>query len=71
VKEKPEARSIVFVVDDDASVREAISSLLRSVGLQVEAFGTAAEFLQNKSPDITACRYWISDYPGSAGLIFK
>ena len=49
------ARSIVFVVDDDASVREAIRGPLRSVGLQVEVFGTAAEFLKNKSPDVTAC----------------
>lgn len=71
MKEKPEARSIVFVVDDDASVREAISSLLRSVGLQVEMFGTAAEFLKNKSPDITACLILDIRLPGVSGLDFQ
>ena len=40
--------AIVFIVDDDASVREALSNLFRSVGLQVETFGSAHEFLQSK-----------------------
>jgi hypothetical protein len=39
-------RAIVFVVDDDASVRDALDSLLRSAGWRVKAFATAAEFLQ-------------------------
>ena len=65
------ARSIVFVVDDDASVREAISSLLRSVGLQVEVFGTAAEFLKNKLPDVTACLILDIRLPGVSGLDFQ
>ena len=65
------ARSIVFVVDDDASVRDAISSLLRSVGLQVEVFGTAAEFLKNKSPDVTACLILDIRLPGVGGLDFQ
>jgi FixJ family two-component response regulator len=65
------ARSIVFVVDDDASVREAIRSLLRSVGLQVEVFGTAAEFLKNKLPDVTACLILDIRLPGVSGLDFQ
>jgi len=71
VKEQPEARSIVFVVDDDTSVREAIRSLLRSVGLQVEVFGTAAEFLKNKLPDMTACLVLDIRLPGVSGLDFQ
>jgi FixJ family two-component response regulator len=65
------ARSIVFVVDDDASVREAIGSLLRSVGLQVELFGTAAEFLKNKLPDAAACLVLDIRLPGVSGLDFQ
>ena len=71
MKEQPEARSIVFVVDDDTSVREAIRSLLRSVGLQVEVFGTAAEFLKNKLPDMTACLVLDIRLPGVSGLDFQ
>jgi FixJ family two-component response regulator len=71
VTEQPEARSIVFVVDDDASVREGIGSLLRSVGLQVELFGTAAEFLKNKLPDVTACLVLDIRLPGISGLDFQ
>ena len=47
-----EPQSIVFVVDDDASVRNSLKSLIRSVGLQVELFGSAQEFLQSKRPDV-------------------
>ena len=71
MKEQPEARSIVFVVDDDASVRVAIGSLLRSVGLEVEVFGTAAEFLKNKSPDAAACLVLDIRLPGVSGLDFQ
>ena len=71
MKGQPEARSIVFVVDDDASVRVAISSLLRSVGLEVEVFGTAAEFLNNKSPDVAACLVLDIRLPGVSGLDFQ
>ena len=41
----PEPPAMVFVVDDDVSVREALGSLLRSAGLRVETFATAQEFL--------------------------
>ena len=45
-KGQGEAESLVFVVDDDASVRQALTSLLQSIGLRVEAFGSAADFLK-------------------------
>jgi FixJ family two-component response regulator len=71
VKGQPEAQSIVFVVDDDVSLREAIKSLLRSVGLQVEVFGTAADFLKNKFPDVAACLVLDIRLPGVSGLDFQ
>ena len=45
-KDQGEAESLVFVVDDDASVRQALTSLLQSVALRVEAFGSAVDFLK-------------------------
>ena len=44
----------VIVVDDDQAVRDALSSLFRSVGLQVETFGSAAELLQSKLPNVAS-----------------
>jgi len=46
---------IVFVIDDDASVRKALGNLFRSVGLRVEVFGSASEFLQSKLPGVPGC----------------
>ena len=46
--------AIVFVIDDDESMREALKSLIRSVGLSVETFASAHEFLQSRRPDIPA-----------------
>jgi FixJ family two-component response regulator len=65
------ATPIVFVVDDDPSVREALSSLFRSVGLQVELFGSAAEFLQRKRPDGASCLVLDIRLPGVSGLDFQ
>ena len=50
-----DADAIVFVVDDDSSIREAISSLLSLSGLRVETFATAQEFLRSKRPDLPGC----------------
>jgi FixJ family two-component response regulator len=47
--------STVFIVDDDPSVREALTSLIRSAGLQVEAFASAPEFLRQPRPELPAC----------------
>ena len=63
--------SIVFVVDDDASVREALSSLFRSVGLQVETFGSAHEFLQSKLPNVPSCLILDIRLPRLSGLDFQ
>ena len=59
---------IVFVVDDDLSVREALSSLIRSVGLHVETFASAKEFLEFQRPDATACLVLDVRMPGLSGL---
>jgi FixJ family two-component response regulator len=60
--------SIVFVVDDDRSVREGVADLLSSVGLQVKAFATAQEFLHYKRPDAPACLVLDVRLPGASGL---
>ena len=66
-----ELPSIVFVVDDDASVRNALKSLIRSVGLQVELFGSAQEFLQSKRPNAPSCLILDIRLPGISGLDFQ
>jgi len=74
VKGNRERDSLVFVVDDDASLRQAIKSLLQSVGLQVEAFGSAAELLKNRRlADHRAAACLILDVrlPGVSGLDFQ
>jgi len=58
----------VFVVDDDHRVREALSSLISSVGLRVAVFGSAAEFLEYEKPDAPACLVLDLQLPGSTGL---
>ena len=62
------AESIVYVVDDDASVRDALKSLFRSVGLQVEAYESAREFLRGKHPEIASCLVLDVRLPGLSGL---
>lgn len=59
---------VVFVVDDDLSVREAITNLLRSVGLKVQAFATAQEFLSGERPDAPGCLVLDVRLPGVSGL---
>src|SRR5271170_572275 len=59
---------IVFVVDDDYRVREALSSLISSVGLRVVVFGSAAEFLKSERPDAPACLVLDLQLPGTNGL---
>ncbi len=60
--------AIVFVVDDDRSVREGLVDLLGSVGMQVKAFATAQEFLQFKRPNLPACLVLDVRLPGASGL---
>jgi FixJ family two-component response regulator len=67
----PEQQAVVFVIDDDESVRGALARLFRSVGLQSEAFGSAAEFLQSKLPDVPSCLVLDVRLPGQSGLDFQ
>jgi FixJ family two-component response regulator len=59
---------IVFVVDDDYRVREALSSLISSAGLRAAAFGSAAEFLEFDKPDAPACLVLDLNLPDVSGL---
>jgi FixJ family two-component response regulator len=63
--------SVVFVVDDDASTRDAMERLFRSVGLRVEVYASAAEFLQRKPADIPCCLVLDVRLPGLSGLDFQ
>jgi FixJ family two-component response regulator len=60
--------SVVFVVDDDVSIREALKNLFQSVGLNVKTFGTAQEFLANRQPDVSSCLVLDVRLPGLSGL---
>ncbi len=64
---KPPAPT-VFVVDDDAPMRDALSSLIRSVGLRVEIFSSAREFLRAKASDGPACLVLDVRLPGLSGM---
>jgi FixJ family two-component response regulator len=64
-------QSIVFAIDDDASVREALTNLLRSVGLQVKTFATTAEFLRSEPPNCSSCLILDVRLPGLSGLDFQ
>lgn len=59
---------IVFVLDDDFRVREALSELLASVGLRAVTFGTAAEYIEFQKPDLPACLILDVDLPDVNGL---
>jgi FixJ family two-component response regulator len=69
--DSPNPQAVVFVVDDDAAVRDALSSLIRSVGLRVELFGTADEFLARKIPDAPCCLILDVRLPRLSGLDFQ
>jgi FixJ family two-component response regulator len=62
------AAPIVFVIDDDPSVRKALGRLLKSAGFPVEVFATAEEFLQQPLPDVPACMILDVRMPGLSGL---
>ena len=64
----PTKRSVVFVVDDDASVRKALDSLIRSVGLRVETFSCAQEFLRYQRPEGPGCLVLDVRLPDRSGL---
>ena len=66
-----EADPVVFVVDDDPSVRRAIKRLVESVGLRAELFGSAQEFLRSERPDAASCLVLDIRLPGISGLDFQ
>jgi FixJ family two-component response regulator len=59
---------VVFVIDDDRMIREGLQSLIRSVGLRVETFASAQEFLGAKRPDAPTCLVLDVRMPGISGL---
>ena len=69
--EPSNAVPVVFLVDDDASLRGAVSNLIRSVGLRVEAFASTAEFFAAKRPDAACCLVLDVRLPGVSGLDFQ
>lgn len=64
-------RSVVFVVDDDASVRDAVSNLLESVGLRAQVLGSTEEFQRASKPDVPSCLILDVRLPGMNGLEFQ
>jgi FixJ family two-component response regulator len=67
----PPAVSTVFVIDDDEEIRSALDGLFRSVGLKVELFGSAADFLGRPLPDGPGCLVVDVRLPGLSGLDFQ
>jgi FixJ family two-component response regulator len=63
-----EDQPIIYVLDDDHRVREALSSLLSSLGLRVEVFASAAEYLQFNKPEAPGCLILDLELPGMNGL---
>jgi FixJ family two-component response regulator len=66
-----EAASMVFVVDDDPSVRRAIKRLVESVGLKVELFASVMEFMGSSHPNVSSCLVLDIRLPGISGLDFQ
>jgi FixJ family two-component response regulator len=62
---------IVFIIDDDASVRDGVEDLLRSVGLGAQSFRSTEEFLQSRRPDLPGCIVLDVRLPGASELEFQ
>jgi FixJ family two-component response regulator len=73
MRKRPEipVAPVVFVIDDDALVRNAISSLIQSVGLRTEVFASVSEFLAHKRSSTTSCLILDVRLPGVSGLDFQ
>ena len=67
----PEVPAVVFVIDDDPSMRGALEDLVGSVGLQVRPFASPQDFLQSKLPDAPSCLVLDVRLPGMSGLTFQ
>ena len=66
-----EEQPVVFVIDDDGMVRDAVKDLLRSVGLSVESFGSAQDFLHSRRSDAPGCIVLDVRLPGASGMEFQ
>jgi FixJ family two-component response regulator len=71
LKETAGQQRVVYVIDDDASMQESLKSLLGSVGLRVESFGSAQEFFERRLPDAAMCLIVDVRLPGLSGLDFQ
>ena len=71
MQEVAQSQEVVFVIDDDASMRTSLSSLFRSVGLRVEVFDSASDFLKTGRPDAASCLVLDVRLPGVSGLDFQ
>jgi FixJ family two-component response regulator len=67
----PDVPAVVFVIDDDPSMRGALEDLVVSVGLQVRPFASPQDFLQSKLPDVPSCLVLDVRLPGMSGLAFQ
>ncbi len=67
----PDVSAVVFVIDDDPSMRGALEDLVGSVGLQVRPFASPQDFLQSKLPDAPSCLVLDVRLPGMSGLAFQ
>ncbi len=68
---RPQQDAMVFIIDDDEALREALAALFRSVGLQVKSFASATEFRQTSLPDVPSCLVLDIRLPGLGGLEFQ
>ncbi|MBS0296065.1 MAG: response regulator transcription factor [Proteobacteria bacterium] len=64
-------RSVVYVIDDDASIRSALDDLLSSVGLEARTYASVAEFMGAQRPDVASCVVLDVRMPGQGGLDFQ
>src|SRR3984957_14653616 len=64
-------KPVVLVIDDDMAMRESLSSLFKSVGLQVKVFGSAPEFVRSNLPNAPSCLVLDIRLPGTSGLDFQ
>lgn len=64
-------QSVVFIIDDDPSMRESLESLLRSIGHAAQAFGSTQEFLLSERPDVPGCLVLDVRLPERSGLEFQ
>lgn len=71
MQDNPEDQQLVFVIDDDESMRIALTFLFRSMELPVQVFSSTAEFLHSKHPDVASCLVLDVRLPGVSGLEFQ